>query len=97
MKSAVGKSSCTVLIARTGIEMAEAHRDNLMHLRFVLKFHADRTTFRCAWLSNFSDLPLPSGRHVCSIQRMTTHNPCVHLDGHDRTGQNPGDKHSATR
>ena len=97
MKSAVGESSCTVLIARTGIEMAEAPRDNLMHRKFVLNFHADRTTYRCASLSNFSDSPHPSGRHVCNIQRMTTHNPCVHLDGNDRTGQNPGDKLSATR
>jgi hypothetical protein len=76
MTSRAGESSCTVLIARTGIEMTEAHHDNAMHRTFVgYNFHADRTTFCCAWHSNFSDSPLRSGRHVCSIQRMTTHNP----------------------
>ena len=30
-------------------------------------------------------------------QLPTTHKHCLRIDRHDRTGENPGDKHSATR
>jgi hypothetical protein len=81
-------------MARTGTEMTEAHDDNAMHRKFVLQFHAARTICCCASPSNVSDPSILFGHHVCNIQQMASHNPCVHLVGHDRTCQNPGDKHT---
>jgi hypothetical protein len=91
------RNATTGVIARTGTEMAEAHHDNAMHRKFVLDSQADRTTSRCASYSYISDPPIPFGHHVCNIQQMAMHNPCLHLVGHDRTCLNPGDKLSATR
>ena len=93
------RNATTGVMARTGTEMAEAHRDNAMHRKFVLQFHAARTLCCCccASPSNVSDAPIQFGHHVCNIHQMAMHNPCLHLDGHDRTCQNPGDRHSVTR
>ena len=77
--------------------MTETPRDNLMHRKFVPDLQAVRTTSRCAWRSNLSDSPLLTGRYVCIIEQMTTHNRCDCFGGHDRTGQDPGDKLLAGR
>jgi hypothetical protein len=87
----------TGVIARSGSEMTEAHDDNSMHRKFVLQFHAARTIYSCATPSIVSDPPILFSHHVCNIQQIAIHNACVHLVGHDRTCQNPGDRHSATR
>ena len=91
------RKATTGVMARTGTEMTEAHDDNAMHRKFVLQFHAARTICCCASPSNVSDPPIPFGHHVCNIQQTAMHNPCLHLVGHDRTCQNPGDKLSAAR
>ena len=44
-ESKAGESSCTVLIARTGIEMTEAPHDNAMHRQFVGHFRAGTNLF----------------------------------------------------
>ena len=89
------RNATTGVIARTGTEMAEAHHDNAMHRKFVLQFYASRAIYSRASPSHVSNPPIPFGHHVCNIQQMATHNPCVHLVGHDHTWQNPGDRHSA--
>ena len=91
------RNATTGVMARTGTEIAEAHHDNAPHRKFVLQFHAARTICCCTTPSNVSDPPIPFGHHVCNIQQMAMHNPCLHLVGHDRTCQNPGDKLSAAR
>jgi len=91
------RNATTGVMARTGTEMAEAHHDNAMHRKLVLQFYASRAIYSCASPSHVSNPPIPFGHHVCNIQQMAMHNPCLHLVGHDRTCQNPGDKLSAAR
>jgi hypothetical protein len=91
------RNATTGVMVRTGTEMTEAHHDNAMHRKFVLQFYASRAIYSCASPSRVSNPPIPFGHHVCNIQQMAMHNPCIHLDGHDRTCQNPGDKLSSAR
>ena len=91
------RNATTGVIARTGTEMTEAHHDNSMHRKFVLQFYASRAIYSRASPSHVSNPPIPFGHHVCNIQQMAMHNPCLHLVGHDRTCRFPGDKLSAAR
>ena len=89
-------SSCTVLFVRTGIEMTEAPHDNAVQRELVGHHPAARTTSCCASHWNASNSRPHFARRVPIELLPSTHNHCVRLDRHDHTGENPGDKLSAT-
>ena len=92
-----GESSCTAAFARTGIEMIEALLDNAEQHQFVNHLRSARISSCWAWHWNLSNWRSPFIRRTSIELLFTTHNRCVRLDRNHCTGQNPGDKLSATR
>ena len=85
------------LLARTGTEMIEALLDNTEQHQFVNHLRSARISSCWAWHWNLSNWRSPFIRRTSIELLFTTHNRCVRLDRNHCTGQNPGDKLSATR
>jgi len=77
--------------------MTEALLDNALQREFVGHFRAARFSFCCASHGNLCDSHRQPAQRIFVEQSAAAHNHCVRLDWHDHTGEDHGDKHSATR